>query len=90
MSCPTRARTLWKGQGNSVLQNHLNTKSYKNDVEDFAPEEEGFQCKLCEKLYVSNDFLSSHIQNNHASSKYPRRNILSAEFVEKNLITESY
>jgi hypothetical protein len=40
----------------SVLQNNLNTKSNKNGVEDFAPEEEGFQCKLCDKLYVSKDF----------------------------------
>ena len=57
----------------SVLQNNLNTKSNKNDVEDFAPKEEGFQCKVCDKLYVSKDFLSSHIQNNHASSKYPKK-----------------
>ena len=53
----------------SVLQKNLNTKS----VEDFAPEEEGFQCKLCNKLNVSKDFLSSHIQNSHASSKYPKK-----------------
>ena len=75
-----------------VLKNNLNTKNNKNYVEDFAPEEEGFQCKICDKLYVSKDFLSSHIQNNHVSSKYSKegRNILSEEFVENNLTTKSY
>ena len=42
-----------KVQEISFLQNNLNTKSNKNDFEEFASEEEGFQCKLCDKLYVT-------------------------------------
>ena len=40
----------------SVFLINLNTMNKHNKVKTSYPEEEGFQCKICDKLYVSKDF----------------------------------
>ena len=55
----------------------------QNDVETFSLESDGFQCKMCDKLYVTKEFLNSHIQNNHTSLKYPNREMFKCRICGK-------
>ena len=40
---------------------------------------------MCDKLYVTKEFLNSHIQNNHTSLKYPNREMFKCRICGKEL-----
>ena len=77
----------------SFLLNNLNNKNKQNNMETFSSGGEAFPCIICDKPFVSKDFLKSHIQNTHASIKYINIDIFKCricgkEYNNRKLITK--
>ena len=62
-------------------------------IDIISPEREAFLCRICDKSFVSNESLKSHIQTNHESFHYYNTDILKCiicgnEFRKGKLITQ--
>ena len=70
-----------------MLLNNLNNII----IENYVRGDEAFQCRRCDKLYVSKEFLESHIQTMHPNLKYNSKDIVSSvELLEKNTGLKSF